>query len=86
MDDIRTAQDAALERAKDAVASALAGSGSGGNYPVKRPAAGPAAAGPAAKKRRPSKRTFGVDDELSSDSEDDEGACILRATKIGADV
>ncbi|KAK9901378.1 hypothetical protein WJX75_009335 [Coccomyxa subellipsoidea] len=93
MDDIRTVQDAALERAKDAVASALAGSGSGGNSPVKRPAAGPAAAGPAAKKRRPSKRTFGVDDELSSDSEDDEeeemdapslnNSCIAMIVKEG---
>ena len=73
MDDIRTAQDAALERAKDAVASALAGSG--GKSPVKRPAAGAAASGPAAKRQRASKRVLGVDDAFSSDSEDEEGAC-----------
>ncbi len=74
MEDIRAEQDAALERAKDAVASALAGSG--GSAPAaKRPAAdATAAAAPATKRRRANKRPFGVDDGLSSDSEDDDGA------------
>lgn len=71
MDHIRSEQDAALERAKDAVASALAATPDERN---KRAAAGAAGDGRPAKKQRPSRVLGNV---LPSDSEDEEGVQAL---------
>lgn len=73
MDDIRTTQDAALERAKDAVASALAAAPGA----AKRPAAD-SKARPDAKKQRRSLGLYPVDDGLSSESEDEEGVFLRK--------
>ena len=78
MDDIRTEQDAALERAKDAVASALAAAPDARNGAAKRSAAGAPGAGRPAKKQRPGRVLGNV---LPSDSEDEEGVQPLSTPR-----
>ncbi len=75
MDDIRSEQGAALERSKDAVASALAAAP---DAPAKkRAAAGAPGDGRPAKKQRPGRMLGNV---LPSDSEDEEGMQSMSNT------